>query len=85
MVTSCSGSGGRAGTAAQPASRVNLSRLLLVAAGVTHQYFTGQREGTDQYCQSLTVDVDTHNHGATKKYSSTTTNHLLWPDLTYNF
>ena len=32
------------------------------AGGVTSQYFTGQREGTDQYCQSLTADVDTHNH-----------------------
>ena len=43
VVTSCSGSGGRAGFA-QPASRVNLSRLLLVAGGVTSQYFTGQRD-----------------------------------------
>ena len=54
--------GGLGLTGAQPASRVNLSRLLLVAAGVTSQYFTGQREGTDQYCQSLTAHVDTHNH-----------------------
>ena len=56
VVTSCSGSGGKAGTA-QPASRVNLSRLLVVlvagsvgggggvgvgGSGVTSQYFTGQ-------------------------------------------
>ena len=94
VVTSCSGSGGRAGLA-QAASRVNLSRLLLLAGWVTSQYFTGRTNIgnlTLSHWDNLTLS---HWDNLTLSHCDNLTlshcdcykevNHLLhhqpWPDL----
>ena len=77
MVTSCSGSGGRAGFA-QPASRVNLSRLLLLSWLAGSDLSISQDSSGTNIGNLSQLTVDTQNHHKPPCHDLTCATNHFW-------